>query len=450
MAISSSIVFEVRTTGSNNNGGGFKTGATGTDWSQQNAAQYALTSLTTAAANAIILTASAAADMVGNIIQITGGTNFITGFYEITAVSAGVSITVDRNCTTAAGASGTANIGGALLTISQAALIVVAGNIVYIKSGTYSELVSITVGGNASAGFILWSGYGTSRNDTPTGTNRPLIDAASTRASCISFASSAADANVFEYLRFSGGTGANVSTAFSAGNVTATFKYCKSSSSASHGFSLAMQTNFIGCEANSNTGTGFDVGSSGSGFIMWGCSSHNNTQRGYSTEGNEGGGPIDFCLAYANANHGFQINTSSISLRSNTSTANTGGSTDGFNISEPNNRSWPNVMMINNISQGNGRDGFRRASNTQQRIGIFDYNDYQGNSGAGLTNIPAGAHDSTLNPTFTSSTNLAIGTNLKALGYPGAFTDGNSTGYLDMGAVQRQEPGAGGTFPYVG
>ena len=70
-----------------------------------------LTGLSTSAANAIILTASATKAMIGNGLQITGGTNFTTGIYSITAVTAATSITVDRTCTTAAGASGTCGIG---------------------------------------------------------------------------------------------------------------------------------------------------------------------------------------------------------------------------------------------------------------------------------------------------------------------------------------------------
>jgi hypothetical protein len=44
----------------------------------------------------------------------------------------------------------------------------------------------------------------------------------------------------------------------------------------------------------------------------------------------------------------------------------------------------------------------------------------------------------------TTGRNFAIGTNLKALGFPGAFQAGLTTGYMDIGAVQRQEPAAGG------
>ena len=40
--------------------------------------------------------------------------------------------------------------------------------------------------------------------------------------------------------------------------------------------------------------------------------------------------------------------------------------------------------------------------------------------------------------------NFAIGTNLKAEAYPGLFPGGLTTGYMDIGAVQRQEAGGGG------
>lgn len=42
--------------------------------------------------------------------------------------------------------------------------------------------------------------------------------------------------------------------------------------------------------------------------------------------------------------------------------------------------------------------------------------------------------------------NWSIGTNLKAAGYPGAFPQALTTGYMDVGAVQRQEAGGSGFF----
>jgi hypothetical protein len=142
-ALSGAIVWEIRSTGNDNNGGGFKTGASGTDYSQQTSPQYALTSVATAGVGATFLLSSASADMVGNIAHVVSGTNFTAGFYEITSVSVGVSVTCDANICTGIGASGVINIGGALATIGKIGSATanqgaVAQNLICVKSGNYS------------------------------------------------------------------------------------------------------------------------------------------------------------------------------------------------------------------------------------------------------------------------------------------------------------------------
>lgn len=177
MAINAAVIVEMLTTGATTNGGGFKTGASGTDFSQQDAAQYALTGGTSAGAGALYLHASAAAVMVGNLCHISG-TNFTTGWYEIVSVVAGVSMTMDRNCTTAAGALGVCNVGGAISTFQDAFLeTLTAGNTVYIKAGTYTVTETINVAKDGTgAAYITLVGYNSTRGDNPTGANRPLID----------------------------------------------------------------------------------------------------------------------------------------------------------------------------------------------------------------------------------------------------------------------------------
>jgi len=49
---------------------------------------------------------------------------------------------------------------------------------------------------------------------------------------------------------------------------------------------------------------------------------------------------------------------------------------------------------------------------------------------------------------ITIGHNFAIGANLKARGFPGAFPAGLSTGYTDIGAVQRAEPATLGAGPF--
>ncbi len=49
----------------------------------------------------------------------------------------------------------------------------------------------------------------------------------------------------------------------------------------------------------------------------------------------------------------------------------------------------------------------------------------------------------------SAGTNFGIGTNLKAKSFPGAFGSSSTTGYIDVGAVQRQETGGATTVAYT-
>lgn len=161
MAISQFINFEVwPTTGSDSNGGGFKVGASGTDYSKQTTPQYALTGIASVGSGNVVLSATAAADMVGNTAQVVSGTNFTTGFYEITSVSIGVSITFSTNVAggsicTGVGASGVINIGGALTTVTQGIIAANPGNIIWVKTtGTYTVTASLTLSTDNSIGTV--------------------------------------------------------------------------------------------------------------------------------------------------------------------------------------------------------------------------------------------------------------------------------------------------------
>ncbi len=181
MAITASAVWDIRSTAtaSNVNGGFFKTGATGTNFSKQDAAQYALTSVG-CTASAVLTHASAAADMVGNGLHLISGTNATAGWYEILSVVVGVSITVDRSCASGIGADVVANIGGAISlgAANDDAVFenAVAGNKFYIKNGTYTlgGTVSISAAGTATLACEL-EGYATTQGDKPQASTRPLI-----------------------------------------------------------------------------------------------------------------------------------------------------------------------------------------------------------------------------------------------------------------------------------
>jgi hypothetical protein len=199
-AVTSTTVWEWRqtATASEANGCGFDAttaAGTGTDWTQQNTAQYSLTSLTSSGAGNVILTSSASADMLGNVIHITAGTNFTLThpWFLITAVSPGVSLTVTTNeaaasVTTGVGSAGTGTIGGAC-NFGNATLDAniwldfQPGNTAWFKSsGSAYTMTASFAGGTFGTALlpITVSGYNAARGDNPTGTNRPTITFGST------------------------------------------------------------------------------------------------------------------------------------------------------------------------------------------------------------------------------------------------------------------------------
>ena len=83
---------------------------------------------------------------------------------------------------------------------------------------------------------------------------------------------------------------------------------------------------------------------------------------------------------------------------------------------------------------------------TEQKDNYFDYNNYYNNT-SNMVNVTTGTNSTFLDPGFTDAPNgdFSIGENLSAKGFPGTFPGGLSVGYLDIGAVQREETGGGGS-----
>ena len=107
-----------------------------------------------------------------------------------------------------------------------------------------------------------------------------------------------------------------------------------------------------------------------------------------------------------------------------------------------------NVAIFNNIIYGFTTGISKTTSVASTTLG---YNNFFNNT-TDVSNVTKGANDIALNPTFVDAVNadFRIGTNLKAKGFPGAFNGAGSSciGYLDIGAVQREETGTitfGGT-----
>ena len=269
-AISANCVFEIRTDGAQTNGGGFVAGATGDDFSQQAAAQWPNEAVTSEGAGTTMLTAKADANMVGNILYVVSGTNATIDRYEIKSISAGTSITTDKNWCTGACADGVVNIGGAFKIGGSLdddfGDDIVAGNTIYIKAGTYTVGENIMWKAGTSVLPIIIEGYNVARGDNPTGTDRPLLDCG---ASSYHFAPGTY--NIVKNLQATSSS----SYPFSCDSYSS-FINCK-------GYTTGANTNYafynsvgllnlLGCEATSPRGSG--VYSAGNYLFMTKCYIH--------------------------------------------------------------------------------------------------------------------------------------------------------------------------------
>lgn len=523
MALDSTIVWEARPTATAGmvNGGGFKTGASGTDYSQQNAAQYALTGVTTAGADAILLSASAASDMVGNTARIVSGTNFTTGWYEIISVVAGVSITLDRTCTSGAGSTGVVNIGGALSfgsTLDDDFMeAVVGGNTIWVKHDgstdfTLGEGISIASSSGTTTAPVIIEGYRTTRGDRPTGTDRP-------RFACGTFAFNLNNmmANV-KNIRFNG-TPTTLLTGSALGGMIENCQILNTSSTVDRtAVTVPAETLLIGCEVVSQNGIA--VGTATGSTMMYNYIHDSNKgiagtfARNYAL-GNifEANTTADFEMSSTTGSSKLVSNTfygteaklgTAISLLGATNPSNRiinniiYGKVTGISVAtveQKSNVSYFNEFFNNTTNATNhtlhstditttpsftgatqitGTTATTSGSTLTQSGGDFstvtDNSDYlHVVSGTGVTTgiYQITAHTSTTLTTnnalgtssvgdvvyfITTGHNFEVGTNAKASAYQITNTGVESTGYLDIGAIQRVEPTAsagGGGFGYV-
>ena len=176
MAINATAVWRIRTGGDAANGAAYDAAISGagTDYSQQDAAQLTVTD--GACADNTTLTSATGgftAAMIGNALRIASGTNFTAGYYFITARTDTNTVTLDRNPTTGASATGGAvRVGGAARQPEDVGTSVVAGNTVYVRATagnassyptssldyTLSTFFTPTAG-SESGGYVKWIGY---------------------------------------------------------------------------------------------------------------------------------------------------------------------------------------------------------------------------------------------------------------------------------------------------
>lgn len=394
MSIPTTTVWEVRTTGSDSNGGGFDpvSGSGHTDYSQQDSAQLSLTDVVTIGTTTVTsVTGGFTSAMIGNAINITGD-----GVYFITARASTNSITVDRATGTGSGQTG--KVGGALSSLGMVGLIG-AGETVWMKSGTYNQTSGTTNTSNGDLQLsILIVGYGSSRGDMGT---RPIIVNGSGGASQI--IQSATVVNLqFDMSTHSTVFGVRGCQSYYCWNNSGTTTFAYFTGSA------------YGCYHEGTGGTGY-----------YACDSHgcvsNTTGNGFASVAND-------CLAM-NCVIGFNGPPNALNCTAWNCT--TGYQTVG--------------ICIGCVAYESATYGFDTCTNI--------FNCFAGGSGTANQNSSNAA--SVINFTnLTSSPYTDGGTNdfslsaygkttLKSAGFPSSFVN-VMTNYRDAGAFQHQDAGGGG------
>ena len=429
MALSANTVWEVRANGAATNGGGFVSGASGTDYSQQDSAHATRTDIVIDATTDTDITSAAdnfASDDVGNIINITSGTGFTTGRYEIVSVSAGVA-TLDRAVGTTGSTGGNGTLGGAM-TITDANFDEIeTENTVWVKAdATHTITENINPAIQTTTGVIRLEGYNTTRGDRPTGTDRPLISCGAN-----SFIVSAQWTD--SHLRLTG-TGTYVFGFTSARTNVLAYTHVENTSGTSNRDAILCGSSgnvmLAHCELESTNGNAIDMTSSGPDFTMYGCYIHDSTT-GFVTNNNNMCS-INHCI----------FDTCTTAIESNA---------DDF-IGQITNCTFYNSTTAIDLDQFTGvfmdnvidscTSGFEVDSDAPN---YFDYNNWSNNT-TDVTGVTKGGNATSASPGFADAAggDFSPGAGIQATSSLGNFPGGLTTGYLDQGAVQHQDSGGGG------
>lgn len=405
MALSSASVWEVRpTNGSNTNGGGFVRGASGTDFSQQNAkntvgSNISVTdAVTTGVATITSATASFTSAIVGNIVFMSGS-GVTTGWYQVATFTNSTTVILDRSPGT--GTGGTLNIGGALLTLAQLNTNMANGHEGWVKAeATITTASAINFSFTSSTQSFV-AGYTTTRGDG----GQVTIQATTTSFTIVQIQNNN-NLNTFTLRNFILDCNSNSGT----------------QGIATQSFGQTLENIQV---KNYSSAVGFDISQGGSqGIVLRKClaiSGGGTNPTGFKITANLLGTILVDCACLSQTGGtGFNINGGMFlrCIAGNIS----GASSDGFQI---NGNSQGPTMLDGCVAYTCGRDGVRYASGAFGNYGVSIQNTVSyGNTGWGfnntLTAIPAGGtyldYCATGGNTAGAATGVTLGSNCVTLG----------------------------------
>ncbi len=459
MAFAATMEWDVRTTGSDSNGGGFDpvSGTPGTDYSVQDSPQVTFTDLVIDGTTNTKCTSAGnpfTSAHVGNVINITSGTGFTVQRVQVMSVT-GVTATCDKSLGTLSSTGGNGKLGGSLLTELKGIGLLANSNTLHIKAGTYTHTSSLnaTLSGLANVQII---GFNSTHRD---GGTKPLIttatnstalvtncggatggsiwwenisfsNTASTRAPGLQYAG--ADVAIFVDCVFDGFSYHVDADNTDAGYGPVYLKRCELKNATTKIIQSVRSIEAYDCYIHDNTGDGIKSGNGPSYVTAVRCIFARNTNGIYSDGVNNGYSNVQAvnCIFYSNTGAGIKIDAAA-----------------GMQM---------RVVAENCIFWGNSTYGINATSSVStanQNLNSFIHTCAFGSNGANYNNMQARASDITLTVDpftngaggdFSLNATAGGGAACKALGYPGTFPGGTSVGSLDVGAVQTASGGGGG------
>jgi len=311
MAFPANMIWEVRSSGSDNNGGGYTPTGGGTDYSLQNSAQVAYTDLVidpTTNTNCTSVATPFTSAHVGNVLNITSGTGFTVQRVYIVSVASGIA-TCDKSLGTLSSINGVANLGGALATPEAADVLVVPGNIVYVASGTYTKTTtrSLTCDGTLTGGEIAFIGYpaGGTRADVDVVEGSMPVFTSATNSNHLITTNGLFRTRIRNFkLTHTAATRGNGFHANTASMSGLTLENCIADGCLS-GFAAAgaswNRCSFIRCVAKNSTSHGFSIAQATNSLLLMDCVSYANAGSGFSFSGSVAHDLILLnCIAYSN------------------------------------------------------------------------------------------------------------------------------------------------------
>ncbi len=363
MAYNAATVWEIRTTGSNNNGGGwYDAGGASVDYSQQNAAELSVGDVIADGSTTLTSVTGGFTDaMVGSIINV-----LTKGRYQITVRTDTNTITVDANVAADTGLTG--NVGGAVADLEEIDSILVNGNDVHVGAGTYNAGGAISIASSATTAIIRIIGYNATRGDEPAGDDRPLF---------------AMGANGFDYNGFNRIINLRGTTSHANGfecTSGAQARNCKMISTAVGGSAAFLDiggyTTYFDCEADASTGDGFR--STGVGTTYYYCWAHGGGQSGFKF-GSSLGLAVE-CISNG-MDTGFDVGNQYGRVVGCTADGNTLGINVGTFV----------YVDVVNCQITNNTTGLSAANATYDLVNFYDYNNWNGN-GTDTVNHTKGEH----------------------------------------------------------